>query len=278
MKIKKVISELEKVNDINKYSIDELKEKYLVNEETYNDFIQTYAEFFTNHYMYQLRVLNKYEKIINLLYEGNKRYQNDDNTAYLEDLLAKIKATSEYCNVNGTKSDDIYQSIYLFSSSIMPTSTTSEKMYEESVNSIYNGAVAYDNFHNDSISDFLLNLFYQRKTNSEDRINYIKDYINNHEMMNLCNSKDFLCFSNYMVTHDKKNVDEKFVEDVRVIIKTSKLLQELGFVDENFDKEEYNKLAQFTLKNINKEKRKLEQKEDQAIRKTIKLFKKNSNK
>ena len=61
METKSIIEELEKINDINILSDDELIKKYLVSKEKYKEFLTNYGDFFTKGVLYQVRTVTNYK-------------------------------------------------------------------------------------------------------------------------------------------------------------------------------------------------------------------------
>jgi hypothetical protein len=279
MELKKILSELKIANDINNLSLEELQEKYYKDEETYNDFVKDYANYFCSHCMYQLRAADHYDKLIELFKIGNKKYQNDDNIAYVEAVLNGMNVSAENYRISGTRVDDKYEALYLFNSTITP-SDCSDYNYKNLLKGIYNGGLKYSECSEDSINDLFIMLYYKfknSKTSKEDVEAYMEKYTGEHNMMNICNNKDFLYFANYMISQNKADVDNKFIVDVKAVIRASKFLDDMGYTDKDFDKDEYNKLAQFTLKNIAKAQKKLQKREDISIKRALKLIRNGNN-
>ena len=279
MELKKILSELEKADDINKLSIEELKEKYYKDEATYNEFVENYSRFFCGHYMYQLRVVDHYAKIVDLIRSGNSQFSNDNNIAYFEKILKCMNYSVSNYRVNGARVDDKYESLYLFNSTIMPSNSL-DTNYSSIVDGIYQGGLKYSYCHEDSISDLFMFLYYKFKTEKmtrEDLEELMKSYTDEHGMMSICNDTDFLLFANYMINQNKTDVDNKFIDDVKAIIRTSEFLQDMGYTDKEFNKSEYRKLSQFTLKSIAQAKKKIQKREEVSIKRAIKLNK-SSNK
>jgi hypothetical protein len=279
MEVKKVLSELEIANDINVLSIEELEEKYLSDGKKYGEFLEKYATYFTSHLMYQLRVVDQYEKIAELLYEGNQKYTDSNYVELFEKVLSGMETSSREYRVSGARVDDKYEALYLFNSTITPEDSISTR-YIDLVDGIYHGALEYSKCSNDSINDLFLTLYYKLKKDNIDKNGVeeiVKQYSSEHNMMDLCNNKNFLYFANYMMSQNRSQVDVKFIDDVKNVIKTSEFLQNMGFVDEDLNKNEYNKLAQFTIRNFAKYRKLAKQKEDQGISKALRI-KRNSNK
>lgn len=273
MNIKRVEKKLEIINDINTLSKEELNEKYLKSEEEYVEFLKTYSQYFTPYYMYQLRAAGSYDKITSLLCNGNNKYKTDDQMEYVDTILKSMRQSENDYEISGAKRDDYFQALYLFVNRIVPQNNM-HIQYEDLVSKIYEGAKEYEENRDDSINDFLENIYYEIKYNvksKEDIEKIVNDYIEKHPLLSLCNKKEFLYFVNYIISNEKKEVDIKFIADAKSVIKASRVLQEMGKVDE-CDKDEYNLTAALTMKNIKAQEKKAKKREEQGLKKIKQFF------
>ena len=145
---------------------------------------------------------------------------------------------------------------------------------------IEEGAKQYSEL-TDKPKDFLKSIpsrINSRAEEKDDIKRIVDEYASSNESLDLCNNMSYLLFANYMINYNKKMVDENFKKEVEQIIKTSYLLQCIDYVDEEFNRDDYNKLAKYTLKNMKKQERKDVKEEDKALRKVKHFFTNNSNK
>lgn len=251
-----VVEQLKVLNDLVKENKDVLKEKYLNNKETYGEFLRKFTEFFASRRMLQLRVSRQYDKILDLIQEGNRKYSNKENDANLAVLLSEITLSSRNYRVNDSDFRDAEESISLYKHYIGLDNLDSQMTYADSIDTVTKVGEKYLEIRNTgAIKDFAKNVYRdiatsnsldsakkQVKTNLDDKT---------RKALELCNNEDFLLFANYTINFSK-NADGNFIEDVQNIVNLSRILQTIGLVKDDFKKDNYNKLIEFTNKSLKK--------------------------
>lgn len=251
-----VVEQLKVLNDLVKENKDVLKEKYLNNKETYGEFLRKFTEFFASRRMLQLRVSRQYDKILDLIQEGNRKYSNKENDANLAILLSEITLSSRNYRVNDSDFRDAEESISLYKHYIGLDNLDSQMTYADSIDTVTKVGEKYLEIRNTgAIKDFAKNVYRdiatsnsldsakkQVKTNLDDKT---------RKALELCNNEDFLLFANYAINFSK-SADGNFIEDVQNIVNLSRILQTIGLVKDDLKKDNYNKLIEFTNKSLKK--------------------------
>ncbi len=255
MKIRRAVEELEIANDINLMSKEEIEAKYFASEESYNHFLQTFANYFMGHMMYPLRVSEQFDKITELLKDGNAVYFNDTNLMYIDNVLSELTDVRRRYKVEpGSFGDERHETQALFLDFTGEMRTKSGKHnYEDTVSMIYEAGKKYLDRGDYYIGDF--DAYSRAKMyTSRNRLEFMQSidrYLSDHPLTRECNDIGFLYFANYMLNTHKKLVDEEFVQDVKEVISASLVLQDMGYpMSDRFNKKEYNKVSKFTLKTI----------------------------
>ena len=267
MEIKKIVEELERVNDINTLSLAELANKYLKDEETYNEFITNYGEFFVNGLLYQLRAIPHFRKIANLVESGTIMYQSEEN----EEKAKKIyKSIDHILNRFKTRSlvQDESQANALFTDLVGAERCSEAKEYEKVVTGILDAAKKYEACDNNNIDEFASFVLNVTKTHKEkDYAEIINKYMDEHKLSYLCNDINFLFFINYMLKLRTSNVDQDFINDSKNVILESILLNENKLPNnKNLSDKNYSKVAKYTLKSIHKYEKKKEKEEIKKLK------------
>lgn len=268
METKKIVEELERVNDINTLSLAELANKYLKDEETYNEFITNYGEFFVNGLLYQLRAIPHFRKIANLVESGTIMYQSEEN----EEKAKKIyKSIDHILNRFKTRSlvQDESQANALFTDLVGAERCSEAKRYEKVVTGILDAAKKYEASDNNSIDEFVFFALRVAKNHKEEYNEIINKYMDEHKLAYLCNDVNFLYFINYMLKLRASYVDKEFIDDSKNVILESISLNEnkLPNNNKNSSDKNYFKVAKYTLKNIYKYENKKEKEEIKKLKK-----------
>lgn len=251
-----VVEQLKVLNDLVKENKDVLKEKYLNDKETYGEFLRKFTEFFASRRMFQLRVSRQYDKILDLIQEGNRKYSNKENDANLAILLSEITLSSRNYRVNDSDFRDAEESISLYKHYIGLDNLDSQMTYADSIDTVTKAGEKYLEIRNTgAIKDLAKNVYRdiitsnsldsakkQVKTNLDDKT---------RKALELCNNEDFLLFANYAINFSK-SADGNFIEDVQNIVNLSRILQTIGLVKDDLKKDNYNKLIEFTNKSLKK--------------------------
>ncbi len=272
--MKEVVEELKVVNDLVRESKEELTEKYLKSEEVYSEFLRKFTKFFASRRMFQLRFSRQYNKILNLVQEGNKRYNSEENQANLETLSSEIKMSSKY-RVDDHDFRDAEESISLFKNSIGLDAVNRVFSYADSIDMITKAGekylVARDR---EAIKQFAKDLYSEIKKSSslQNAKQLVQGSLDDEtrSVLELCNNEEFLLFANYSINFSK-NIDGNFIEDVQNIINLSRILQTIGVEKEGFKKENYNRLVEFTNKSLKKYAKEKEKQDKLVLRKAKKL-------
>ena len=258
MEIKKLVEELELVNDINIMSIKDLETKYLESEEKYKEFLNNYTDYFQRNILYQLRVYPHYKKILELVDAGHKKYENVNNN---KKLLEIMDYNTDKYKLN-RNSDDEIQAKFLLFETIGKNKTKGNANYESVVEGIYNSALNYGkkDVEVDGIMDYLY--FVMGFNDSKHYKELYEDFSSRHPFTNELNNINFLYFANYLINSKPSIVTEDFIDDVKKIISASIDIEKVGMSrNKNFD--DYKKVANFTLKSI----KKLEKREAKVLKK-----------
>lgn len=272
--MKEVVEQLIVLNDLLKENRDILKEKYLRSEEVYSEFLRKFTEFFASRRMFQLRVSRQYDKILSLVVEGNKMYDSKENQANLETLSSEIAMSSRY-RVDDRDFRDAEESISLFKHGIGLDSLDRPVSYADSIDTVTKAGEKYlESRNSGAIKKFVKNVYKEIKKSSS--LYNAKELIlgnlddETRKALELCNNEDFLLFANYSINFSK-NVDGNFLEDVQNIINLSRILQTIGVVNDEFKKENYNRLVEFTNKLLKKYTKDKEKKDKSFLKKVKSL-------
>ena len=255
METKSIIEELEKINDINILSDDELIKKYLVSKEKYKEFLTNYGDFFTKGVLYQVRTVSNYKKIGLLLEKGNKLYVDEEN----EEIQRKMLETIDFI-LNKYRTKDLVQDElqlkYIFKDIVGANMNKEDNRYENIVSGILDALKKYNNCDGNSIGDFVdYAAFNLENDSSMEQSKYdtaISKYIKEHNMAQLCNNVNFLYLVNYMLKFKKNYVSQEFIRDSKEIIGTSLLFDAYSLPNKNrnVSDKNYKRVARYTLKNI----------------------------
>lgn len=272
--MKEVVEQLGVLSDLLKENTDALKEKYLRSEEVYSDFLRKFTQFFATRRMLQLRVSRQYSKILNLVEEGNKKYDSKENQDNFGVLSSEIVQSLTY-KVDDEDYRDAEESIALFKQNIGLNSTDRVITYIDSVDTIAKSGEKYLELRNSgTIKNFTKNVY--REISKSSSLQNAKEQVQNglndetRKALELCNNEDFLLFANYLINFSN-NVDGNFIEDVQNIINLSRILQTIGLANEGLNEENYNRLVEFTNKSLKKYAKEKEKKEKLVLRKAKKL-------
>ena len=273
MEVKKVVEDLELVNDVNTLSIEDLAEKYLTDEESYKKFITKYGDFFINNPNYRCRVLPLFKKISLFIESGNEKYPEPEfyeKKGVIEDRMNKT--LNEANGDSNYTYEEIYNFIFTIGANKVPGDCNLGRYYTL-VKGVCEASKKYDR-KDGSIHDFLttmysnLNDIYSR----EDMSNFVSNYLNTHSLARECNDTNYLYFVNYMLANHTSEIDSTFIEDAQDVMKVSELLNKMtiNFFDCNY--EDYKKVADKTKKNINYYLKCKNNKENISKRKIKQLF------
>ena len=276
MELKRVLRDLKLVNNVNRFSLEELKTLYASDEQTYDYFIERFSNVFNSDGLYQIRLSEQYDKVRALLDYGNLKFESESNNELYNDLTKRINYNERRFRTN-KRPDDRNSTFYSFAHRVgAPDKSYSTRAYCELVNQIYQGAVKYSEVEEDSIGDFLTYVSDKLDIEGTDKEEFslaIQIYASKHAMLfSICNDPEFLYFANFMILKESSNVDLKFTDDIKNVIKASKVLQKIGFTRDDLDEEKYNQLADFTEKKLKEVEKSKKKKEDIGLRKIKQLF------
>lgn len=272
METKRIIEELEEINDINTLSLNELIDKYFENEDKYKKFIKNYGDIFVNKLLYQLRVFSYHKKIMDLIENGNSMYKDEECEKIGKDIVASIDKIYNKFKIGSLQQDEI-QARSLFTDLVGVNKTKSIKGYESIVSGIYDVAKKYENRDGNSLEEYLDFAMFMRASvdtiENSRYINAIEKYKKSHNLAYLCNDVNYLYFVNYILKLKTSYVDDEFINDSIEVIKTSLELNDFKFVTSKSDinEKDYNKVAKYTLKNILKYKKRKDKEEIKKLKK-----------
>ena len=272
-----VVEDLKIVRNLIKEDSDFLREKYLSNQEIYENFLKKFTDFFSKRRMFQLRIPDQYDKIIGLVIEGNKKYINEENENNFDILSREIKMSSEYrVSINDFR--DFEESIAIFKQSVGLNLTDRKMSYPDLIDTLENVGEKYLEVRNaKSIKKFTKDIY--KIISKSRRLVYAKELVENslddetRKVFELCNNEEFLLFANYSFNVYRK-CDGNFKEDVKDIINLSKVLNTIELRKKDSKEDTYKKLASFTNKSLIKYGKDKEKYDSFALKKVKKLSKK----
>lgn len=272
-----VVEDLKIVRNLIKEDSDFLREKYLSNQEIYENFLKKFTDFFSKRRMFQLRIPDQYDKIIGLVIEGNKKYINEENENNFDILSREIKMSSEYrVSINDFR--DFEESIAIFKQSVGLNLTDRKMSYPDLIDTLENVGEKYLEVRNaKSIKKFTKDIY--KIISKSRRLVYAKELVENslddetRKVFELCNNEEFLLFANYSFNVYRK-CDGNFKEDVKDIINLSKVLNTIELRKKDSKEDTYKKLASFTNKSLIKYEKDKEKYDSFALKKVKKLSKK----
>lgn len=272
-----VVEDLKNVRNLIKEDSDFLREKYLSNQEIYENFLKKFTDFFSKRRMFQLRIPDQYDKILGLVIEGNKKYINEENENNFDILSREIKMSSEYrVSINDFR--DFEESIAIFKQSVGLNLTDRKMSYPDLIDTLENVGEKYLEVRNaKSIKKFTKDIY--KIISKSRRLVYAKELVENslddetRKVFELCNNEEFLLFANYSFNVYRK-CDGNFKEDVKDIINLSKVLNTIELRKKDSKEDTYKKLASFTNKSLIKYEKDKEKYDSFALKKVKKLSKK----
>ncbi len=272
-----VVEDLKIVRNLIKEDSDFLREKYLSNQEIYENFLKKFTDFFSKRRMFQLRIPDQYDKILGLVIEGNKKYINEENENNFDILSREIKMSSEYrVSINDFR--DFEESIAIFKQSVGLNLTDRKMSYPDLIDTLENVGEKYLEVRNaKSIKKFTKDIY--KIISKSRRLVYAKELVENslddetRKVFELCNNEEFLLFANYSFNVYRK-CDGNFKEDVKDIINLSKVLNTIELRKKDSKEDTYKKLASFTNKSLIKYEKDKEKYDSFALKKVKKLSKK----
>lgn len=272
-----VVEDLKIVRNLIKEDSDFLREKYLSNQEIYENFLKKFTDFFSKRRMFQLRIPDQYDKILGLVIEGNKKYINEENENNFDILSREIKMSSEYrVSINDFR--DFEESIAIFKQSVGLNLTDRKMSYPDLIDTLENVGEKYLEVRNaKSIKKFTKDIY--KIISKSRRLVYAKELVENslddetRKVFELCNNEEFLLFANYSFNVYRK-CDGNFKEDVKDIINLSKVLNTIELRKKDSKEDTYKKLASFTNKSLIKYEKDKEKHDSFALKKVKKLSKK----
>ena len=269
-----VVEDLKIVRNLIKEDSDFLREKYLSNQEIYENFLKKFTDFFSKRRMFQLRIPDQYDKILGLVIEGNKKYINEENENNFDILSREIKMSSEYrVSINDFR--DFEESIAIFKQSVGLNLTDRKMSYPDLIDTLENVGEKYLEVRNaKSIKKFTKDIY--KIISKSRRLVYAKELVENslddetRKVFELCNNEEFLLFANYSFNVYRK-CDGNFKEDVKDIINLSKVLNTIELRKKDSKEDTYKKLASFTNKSLIKYEKDKEKYDSFALKKVKKL-------
>ncbi len=276
--------ELSLMDDINRLSLEELEEKYLKNEGSYNRFVTDFSRLFTRRLTYQLRIADQYGTIYQVLKDGLDKFeskQNIDQISRVVDTMAFVR--SRYNVEDYKKPDDKYQAHAIFKQTVGEDRL---KYMHFSYDDIVKGIAAASKDYDNREDNYEMDLYRQHISAALDTCNdplevrrTIESYREKHPFCKRCNDFSFLFFVNYMVNQCPSLVEDdltKTAEEVMAMSKATTYLDGLNAA-EAYD---YDRLARYTRKSISAFKKREEKKaslEQNMQRKKLKeLFTRNN--
>ena len=255
MEVKKVARRLSLANDINTLSLEALGDKYLKSKATFEKFMKDYADFFCLDSIYQIRAMEHYNKIKELISYGYLMYPNDNNETYSSDILQVMSENLELYSRSNNK-DYVGHAEFSFRIVTGAYRSKIEERYKEMVKGMDKAAQKYD-VKSKSLDDFpvFLNML-KYSTNPDTFDHNLGVYMESHPLIKECKDIYFLYFANYVLSKGGE-VDPVFIQDVKDVINVSKTFDKQIIHPINKNKN-YSRVARYTLKNIERYEKKLE--------------------
>lgn len=277
MDFAKVVEELTIKNDINVMDYYSLKEKYFSSDESYKKFLEKFCPLLISNGMYPLLIHRKFDLLEKLFFEQYDKGCEEFLSKACLMTIAKEKAFS------ANRYDNYGEALWIFENSIGATKL--KKTYDfATLNEII---LEYVNFLATTDGEMFLDNFESYFENAKD-IEYVSGssekaqklldvYFSANPRMKLCCDPMFLVTANYLVNTPTFECNEEFIDLVRNVIDISKRNEFASYIDPDFDKGDYLKLASFTSKKLDKIDPRVSKKENFA-RKLTKHFQINNNK
>lgn len=280
MELEKVIENLAVKADVSNLRRRSLVEKYASDQESYDKFLTVFSRIFAGRNIYPLIVGRKYRDIEAIISAG-KEFSTPDNEAYEAMILREIYRNEHESDLD-LQADDYGQALYLFYSSIGANKVKGDttgfgykmrEMLECARILDTDGEISKDEF-----CEFLNSLHSSEElVENPDKINeLIKQYCDEHPKMNLCYNIPYLYLANYIMVSHAPICTQNFLDFTKEVIDIS--TEVLDGEPQDFQRDNYARLAKYTLQNIGKlEDAKNKQEESKPKRKLKDFFKKSPN-
>lgn len=243
-------------NDINTLSLDQLKEKYLKSETSTEMFLKEYAELFGRDLHYQYRVFDHLGKINRLVDDAYNMYpteKNDGNAATVYYRADFIQKNEDYI----TRQENIQNAMFSFNVETGACKSKRHESYAKIINGMDEAAEKYKKIGK-PLDDFPVFLNMLRYCVTPDGFDFnLGVYIKDHPLMKECKDIYFLYFANYVISrtryevHNGVEADPDFIKNVKDVINVSRIFDK-KVIHPIIDSSDYERVANYTLKNINK--------------------------
>ena len=250
MEQKTITRRLSLANDINTLSAEDLAKKYLKSQTTFEKFLKDYTTFFCNNLLYQLRTYDNYNKLKVLVDYGYMMYPNENNEQHIKLLLTEIdRNLNKYGN--NSRHNDIEHAKFSFRIITGGYKRKKYDRYDEMLKGMDKAAKKYEPKKGKSLEDFPTFINYLKYSVNPDDFNHdLNVYLESHPLMKECKDIYFLYYANLVLTKCN-DVNPKFIQDVKDVIEVSKTFDR-QIIHPIIKNKDYNRVAKFTLKNINR--------------------------
>jgi len=283
MKLFEIRNELELKSDINNLSEEKILIKYGSNIRSSIYFSSEVAKLLKTNYkdFASTESVDKLEKVLSKMLEK-----------YEDNSFAKVRIESALKRVDiakNTNDENEYESSALLDLNESLGISTTESMfwdYSKIINNLKYTIKKFEDYgrQNSIIPDeketkevfvktlkAMKNRKYINLRSEEDIVKIYSKY----PMMYFCYNKEFLILSNYLINESKLDEESKdeLANITKDIISMSKTIVPIPYLNGTFNKDEYIRVASYTLRNIKRYEKKDEEKENIAVKVMKKIFK-----
>ena len=262
MELERVKKDLELRNDLNSLKINELVDKYAKDVDSATEFLRRISTLY-GEALYPLHMLDRHEKIENIVDEVSRKYDTEENRYYSNFVKNRIsKEFRNFCSYNDAY-DFQGQAEYIFHYRLGVNNFNNQfgLSYENTCKNLYDKLSEFEYIYKeDDMYVHSKSLVEQYNCISKGKayggVVYSKDTINkfydNIPLMSFCFDKEYLVLANYLLESNKVSEEDKerIIDITNDVIYISLNCNPIEGNNYSFNKREYAKVAKKTRANI----------------------------